>query len=147
MNITENIPDKLAKNPAADSTDSPSEPSDLRLKGFYRKVILKSFFFLVGLAILGGGIYLTFSTDIVFKSSELEREKIKLEDDIEMLKDENYILRQKLERIKTDPAYVEDEARKKLGLVRPGEVVYRLAEEPDLADEEPAYTQIPPLKQ
>jgi len=38
-----------------------------------------------------------------------------------------------LERFKKDPDYVEDEARKKLGVIRPGEQIYRLEEEPDLS--------------
>ncbi len=91
--------------------------------------------FLSGAAILGGLIYLASSADGFIKRGELEREKLKLEAEIETLQDENRILRQKLERLKSDPAYVEDEARKKLGLVRPGETVYRLSEEPDLSDD------------
>jgi len=48
------------------------------------------------------------------------------------LRDENQLLRRKIEHLLNDPGYVEDEARRKLGLIRPGETVYRLSEEPDL---------------
>jgi cell division protein FtsB len=42
----------------------------------------------------------------------------------------------RIERFGQDPVFLEDEARRKLRLVRPGEVIYRLAEEPDLSDDE-----------
>jgi Septum formation initiator len=91
---------------------------------------------------LGALIYIIVSADSFLKSGELAKEKAKLEAEIEVLKDENHLLRQKIDRMLNDPAYVEDEARKKLGLIRPGETIYRLAEEPDLSDEEP---EEPPL--
>ncbi|MDR2946055.1 MAG: septum formation initiator family protein [Candidatus Adiutrix sp.] len=89
----------------------------------------------LGLAALGVLIYLAASADGFVRSSELERELLKLQEEIAELQDENRLLGQKLDRLQTDPSYVEDEARKKLGLVRPGEIIYRLAEEPDLSDE------------
>lgn len=107
--------------------------------------LLNHLFWTAALAlVVGGGLYLTFSTDMIFKSSLLEQEKINLEIEINELKDENYILRQKLERLKVDPGYVEDEARKKLGLVRPGEIIYRLSEEPDLGPESPPPAPVSP---
>ncbi len=97
----------------------------------------------VGLVLLATLVYLVISADGFFKSGELEREIQKLKAEIEALEDENRVLRQKEERSKTDPAYIEDEARKKLGLVRPGETVYRLSEEPDLSEDRP--NEPPPL--
>ncbi len=91
--------------------------------------------FFLALVAVGGLIYLAISGDGFIKHGELEREIQKLKAEIEVFQDDNRILRQKLERLKNDQAYIEDEARKKLGLVRPGEVVYRLSEEPDLGDE------------
>jgi cell division protein FtsB len=84
------------------------------------------------LAILGGLAYLTVSADGFIRRSELEREKSKLEAEIAALRDENRLLRQKIEHLRHDPGYVEDEARRKLGLIQPGETIYRLSEEPDL---------------
>lgn len=101
--------------------------------------------FLLGITLLlvvGIGLYLIFSTDMVFRSSLLEQHKIELEVEIDALIEENHVLRQKLERLKTDPDYVEDQARKKLGLIRPGEIIYRLSEEPDLGPSSPP----PPVK-
>lgn len=91
----------------------------------------------LGAALLGVLTYLVLSADSLFRSNELEREKLKIEAEIEMYNDENRILEMQIERSKNDPAYIEDEARKKLRLVRPGETVYRLSEEPDLSDEPP----------
>ncbi|MDR1920317.1 MAG: septum formation initiator family protein [Candidatus Adiutrix sp.] len=97
----------------------------------------------LGAALLGLFVYLAASDGGLMKHRELEAETKRLEAEIENLQDENMLLRQRLERLRTDPAYVEDEARKKLGLIRPGETVYRLSEEPDLMDDRPA--EMPPL--
>ncbi|MDL2259900.1 septum formation initiator family protein [Deltaproteobacteria bacterium OttesenSCG-928-K17] len=86
----------------------------------------------LGLVALIAIIYLTVSADGFVRQNQLAKEKQKLEAQIEVLQDENRVLRQMLERLQTDPGYVEDEARKKLGLIKPGETVYRLSEEPDL---------------
>lgn len=82
--------------------------------------------------LLAGLIYLTISEDGFIKTRALRQEKVRLEGELAKLTEENDRLRQRIERIKNDPAYVEDEARKKLGLVKPNEIIYRLAEEPDL---------------
>lgn len=92
---------------------------------------------IVGVAVLSALIYLVISADGFVRNTELKKEKEKLEAEIEALEDENRVLRQKLERLQTDPGYVEDEARKKLRLIRPGETIYRLSEEPDISDQRP----------
>jgi cell division protein FtsB len=89
------------------------------------------------LAVLGGLAYLTVSADGFIRRAEWEREKDKLENEIAVLRDENQVLRRKIEHLRQDPGYVEDEARRKLGLIRPGETIYRLSEESDLAAEDP----------
>ena len=99
-------------------------------RGFFLRLALMA----LSLAILGGLIYLTVSSDGFIRRAELEREKGKLEAENTLLRDENQVLRQKIEYLLNDPGYVEDEARRKLGLIRPGETVYRLSEEPDLTD-------------
>jgi cell division protein FtsB len=110
--------------------------------GWFRELLSRGLFLrlaltVLALAVLGGLAYLTVSADGFIRRSELEREKRKLEAEIEILRDENQSLRQKIEHLRHDPGYVEDEARRKLGLIRPGETVYRLSEEPDLAGEGP----------
>ena len=44
---------------------------------------------------------------------------------------ENQLLRERLHRLRTDNRYLERLARKQLGFVRPGEIIYRF---PDWAD-------------
>ena len=99
-------------------------------QGLWGRLALAS----LGLSLLAGLAYLTVSADGFIRRSELEREKNRLEAEIAVLRDENQALRQKIEHLHHDPGYVEDEARRKLGLIRPGETVYRLSEEPDLAE-------------
>ena len=101
---------------------------------FGRKLFLRLALAALALVVLGGLIYLTVSADGFIRRAELEREKKKLEDEIDLLRDENQLLRQRTERLLHDHDYVEDEARRKLGLIREGETVYRLSEEPDLTD-------------
>lgn len=98
------------------------------------------FFSRFGLMLCGAAavlalVYFVYRGEGFVKQNELEREKAKLEEEIEALRDENRLLQERLERLKNDPAFVEDEARKKLGLIRSGETVYRLSEEPDLAED------------
>jgi cell division protein FtsB len=57
----------------------------------------------------------------------LGREKRALDDLNFLLRRENDALREKIERIRRDDAYLEKIAREELGLVRPGEIVYRFA--------------------
>ena len=97
---------------------------------------LGSRFALLAIALLGAAalVYLAASADGFLKSQELAREKMKLEADIELLKDENRLLKQRIDSYNNNPAFIEDEGRKKLRLIRPDETIYRLSEEPDLSD-------------
>jgi cell division protein FtsB len=85
------------------------------------------------LAIIG---YIFLSEAGLVRSSGLAETKVSLEAENYRLEEENRQLAIRLNRIREDPGYLEDEARKKLGVVRPNETIYRLAEEPDLSDEE-----------
>src|SRR3972149_1649631 len=55
----------------------------------------------------------------------LSRQRADLLQDIERLKEENARLRREVEAFRQDETRLEEIARRKLGLVRPGEVVYR----------------------
>jgi cell division protein FtsB len=54
-------------------------------------------------------------------------EKKRLEDKNYLLQRENEALRERVSRIRHDDLYLEKIAREELGLVRPGEMVYRFA--------------------
>ncbi|MDR2443879.1 MAG: septum formation initiator family protein [Deltaproteobacteria bacterium] len=96
------------------------------------KILWSCFFLLVA----GVMVNLFFSEEGLVRSSGLIEIKESLEADNRRLEDENRQLAARLERIRNDPRYLEDEARKKLGLVRPDEIIFRLAQEPELSDEE-----------
>ncbi|KXS56196.1 MAG: hypothetical protein AMR96_04040 [Candidatus Adiutrix intracellularis] len=129
-------------------TDHPNYPADEtiqaetldqtdgqnRLWDFSIRLLLRLGLLILALAIVCGLTYLTISANGFIKRSELEKEKEKLAAENETLSDENQLLRLKIEHLRHDPNYIEDEARKKLGLIRPGETVYRLSEEPDLTN-------------
>jgi cell division protein FtsB len=51
--------------------------------------------------------------------------KAHLEREIEVLKQENALLRQEVEALRRHPSATEEIARRDLGLVRPGETVYQ----------------------
>ena len=78
-------------------------------------------------------IILVYSEKGLVGLSQLKEEKARLEQVNEELRKENQRLIKKIERIKSDPGILEDEARKKLGLIRPDETIYRLREEPDIS--------------
>jgi len=55
----------------------------------------------------------------------LQKEKNRLQRYLELSKEENRELKKRLEMYKNDPAYLEDLAREKLGMIKPGEVKYK----------------------
>ena len=118
-----------------------SEPKDSFLKRAYRgvdsflssKLLWLGVFFVL---IMGFIAYLFLSEDGFAKTSGLKEKKLSLEAENLLLEEENRLLLARLERLNTDLAFLESQARKKLRLVKPDEIIYRLAEEPDLTDEE-----------
>ncbi|MDR1395061.1 MAG: septum formation initiator family protein [Deltaproteobacteria bacterium] len=115
-------------------------------KGFWRTFWSKYFAPLprrvVGAAVLLAVLFIILSIfathDGLYRSSGLKIKKADLESENLRLEEENRQLESRLERFGQDPGFLEDEARRKLRLVRSGEVIYRLAEEPDLSDNEAA---------
>ena len=53
-----------------------------------------------------------------------------LEESIRRARAENALLREQAERLKNDPAAIEDLARRELGLIRPGEHLFILKDRP-----------------
>ncbi|MBN1794586.1 MAG: septum formation initiator family protein [Candidatus Omnitrophica bacterium] len=60
------------------------------------------------------------------KIQELKERDRKLSDRVDELRKENEKLSGELERLQNDPVYIEYIARKEMGLVREGEVIYKL---------------------
>lgn len=66
-------------------------------------------------------IYLPGYRRITIYTEELKA----LEERIRALEEDNSRLREEIEALKNDPLYIEKIARKELGLVRPGEIIYK----------------------
>ena len=77
------------------------------------------------------GFIFVYSDKGLVHLNELQRDMALLRADNAKLREENRRLLLQIERFKTDPRYIEDEARRKLGLIRPDETIYRLREEPE----------------
>jgi cell division protein FtsB len=97
------------------------------------KLLWLGVFFILIMGFIG---YLFFSEDGFAKTSGLKEKKIALEAENMRLEEENRLLLARQDRLNNDLAFLESQARKKLRLVKPDEIIYRLAEEPDLTDEE-----------
>jgi cell division protein FtsB len=76
-------------------------------------------------------LVLVYSQQGLFKLSSLEGELGRVESENAAIKEENRRLMHEIERARTDPGFLEDVARQKLGLIRTDETIYRLREEPD----------------
>ena len=63
------------------------------------------------------------------KKQEIKQKNIQLEKQIEDFKRENVRLREEKRLLIEDPVYLERVAREKMGIVRDGEMVYRLVPE------------------
>lgn len=60
------------------------------------------------------------------KMQELRQKNKDLEDNIKKLQAENLKFSQERERLENDPEYLERVAREKLGIVKKGEIVYKI---------------------
>jgi cell division protein FtsB len=66
-----------------------------------------------------------FSENGVFEYMALKRRIGAMDVSIKTLRDENAVLKGKLERLRSDDRYLEEIARERFGLIREGEKVYR----------------------
>lgn len=72
-------------------------------------------------------LFTTFGERGVLHLWRLLGEKRKLDESNFLLQKENEILRERIYRLRHDDRYLEKIAREDLGLVRPGEIIYRFA--------------------
>lgn len=98
----------------------------------------QAFFFpiLLILVLMGGWIYLP----IVTRYRELKTHEESLAQKIEKLDQKIRELHEERELLKNDVAYIEKVVRDELGLVKPGETVYRFVETPAEAKKEDVET-------
>jgi cell division protein FtsB len=103
---------------------------NLDLRGSWRRK--KGF---LAFAILGGVTALLllsalFGEQGFLKVRHLENERAELEEEVALLENETRGLRGEVRGMQSDPFLYEKAARERLGLVKPGEVVYDFREDP-----------------
>lgn len=79
------------------------------------------------------GLVLLYNQHGFINLTKFRNQRSGLETKNKKIAEENRLLRLKIDRIKSDPEYVEDEARKKLGMVKPNEKIFTIkaSSEPD----------------
>jgi len=77
--------------------------------------------------LLSLSLFTTFGERGLLHLWRLRGEQGKLDDSNFLLQKENEVLRERIHRLRHDDLYLEKIAREDLGLVRPGEIIYRFA--------------------
>lgn len=60
------------------------------------------------------------------KLQDLKQRNLEFQEKIKQLKQENLVLEKRIKRLQKDPTSLEKVAREKMGIVRKGEVVYKI---------------------
>ena len=90
----------------------------------------RSIFLTLGILCVILGLILLYSNRGFLHLKRLDQERNYLEAVNKDLEAQNRQLMMKIDRIKHDLRYIEDVARKKLGLIRPDEQIFRLKDDP-----------------
>lgn len=83
--------------------------------------------YIFSLLLVSLSLFTTFGERGLVHLWRLRAEQRKLDDSNFLLQKENEVLRERIHRLRHDNFYLEKIAREDLGLVRPGEIVYRFA--------------------
>ena len=83
-------------------------------------------------------IILILGTLLVYPSyrdlRKFNRELVRLDEKIQELEEANENLRSRIQALREDRFYIEKVAREKLGLVRPGEIIYKVGSSSELKE-------------
>ena len=82
--------------------------------------------FLVVMILLSVCLAIYAFTPCVIEQKKLNKQIANLENEIERVRESNKKLAKEISALKNDPLYIEKLARKELGLIRSGEVIYKL---------------------
>ena len=82
--------------------------------------------FLVLMILLSVCLAIYAFTPCVIEQKKLNKQIANLESEIEKVRESNEKLTKEIYSLKNDPLYIEKLARKELGLIRSGEVIYKL---------------------
>ncbi len=80
-------------------------------------------FILIFLLILG--IFTFFGEKGIFSLLSIQKEVARIKEKNVKLEEENQKLREEVKRLQTDKRYIEEIARKELGMVKEGEIIYQ----------------------
>ncbi|MCJ7783589.1 MAG: septum formation initiator family protein [Desulfobacterales bacterium] len=78
---------------------------------------------LISLLILGGLTF--FGEKGIFNLLRLRKEVVRIKEKNLRLEEENQKLKEEVKRLQSDKRYIEEIARKELGMVKEGEIIYR----------------------
>ncbi len=82
--------------------------------------------FLTVIIILSTVLAIYVFTPCIIEQKKLNKQISNLESEIERVRESNKKLAKEIHALKNDPLYIEKLARKELGLIRSGEVIYKL---------------------
>ena len=82
--------------------------------------------FLVVMILLSVCLVIYAFTPCVIEQKKLNKQIANLESEIDKVRESNEKLTKEIYSLKSDPLYIEKLARKELGLIRSGEVIYKL---------------------
>ena len=82
--------------------------------------------FLIVIILLSVCLVIYAFTPCVIEQKKLNKQIANLESEIEKVRESNEKLTKEIYSLKNDPLYIEKLARKELGLIRSGEVIYKL---------------------
>ena len=87
--------------------------------GYFRKCFL-------GAAVAGLILFSSLSGPYsLLRIYHFRKQRNQIKKDIFQLVEENNLLRQEIQNLRSDPEYISRIAREELGLVKPGEIIYR----------------------
>ena len=90
--------------------------------------------FTVVVLLLIGSIF--FGQNGITKIGKMRDEERKIAAELNRFKGENEKLKQEIDRLKHDPAYIESIARRDFGMVKKDELVFKILKDKDKDDEE-----------
>ncbi len=82
-------------------------------------------FVLILVLLLILGIFTFFGEKGIFNLLRIQKEVARIKEKNAKLEEENQKLREEVKRLQTDKRYIEEIARKELGMVKEGEIIYQ----------------------
>lgn len=99
--------------------------------------------YIVGAVLLILSLFTTFGERGLLHLWRLWGEQKKLDESNFLMQKENEILRERIHRLRHDDPYLEKIAREDLGLVRPGEIIYRFTSSESKKNRARALSELP----